>query len=107
LGGQLSTGSRHECLWGAWDQKDQFYIGGCSYSKDWGNRFSYSWSPGASLLTLSYITDPHSTDQFTATVQVNAAEGDYFDMLLDISGAGLAHAHQRPPAAGPSQRRTA
>ena len=83
-GGQLSTGSRNECLWGAWDQAEQYYIGGCSYNKDWSNHFSYAWEPASHTLTFSYQTDPLSADQFTTTVRVFASEGDYFDMQLSV-----------------------
>jgi Domain of unknown function (DUF6259) len=81
-GGQLSSGSRGECLWGAVDQADLFYIGGCSYNKDWNNKFTYSWSSATHTLTFSYHTDPISADHFNTTVQIIASENDYFDMQM-------------------------
>ena len=82
IGGQLSSGSRNECLWGAVDQADLFYIGGCSYNKDWNNHFSYAWASATNALTLFYNTDPLSADQFITTVRVIASENDYFDMQM-------------------------
>lgn len=84
IGGMLSTGSRNECLWGAWDSLSQYYIGGCSFHRDWGNHFSYSWSDSSHTLTLSYNTDPLASDEFHATVSVIASEGDYFDLQLAV-----------------------
>lgn len=83
-GGTLSTGSRHECLWGASDLQNQFYVGGCSFHRDWSNRFSYAWSGSNNTLTFSYTTDPLAVDEFTATVQVVATEADFFDMKLSV-----------------------
>jgi hypothetical protein len=83
-GGTLSTGSRNECLWGAWDSLSQYYIGGCSFNRDWSNHFSYSWSGSSNTLTLSYVTDPLAADEFIATVQVVASNSDYFDMQLAV-----------------------
>ncbi|MFZ2096979.1 MAG: hypothetical protein WAV05_10110, partial [Anaerolineales bacterium] len=84
VGGEISLGSRNECLWGASDMQDLFYIGGCSFNKDWSNHFSYSWSAGEHALTLSYITDPGSQDEFIASVRVTASNTDYFDMQLNV-----------------------
>jgi hypothetical protein len=83
-GGTLSTGSRYECLWGAVDMLNQFYMGGCSFHRDGSNHFGYSWSPSDHTLTLSYVTDPLSTDEFIATVEVIASDADYFDMQLEV-----------------------
>lgn len=81
-GGQVSSGSLNECLWGAWDQANLYYIGGCSYNKDWSNHFSYSWVSATHTLTLSFRPDSSSADQFNTTVQVIASESDFFDMQM-------------------------
>ena len=67
---------------GLWIRLTQYYMGGCSYNKDWSNRFSYSWMSTTHTLTLSFKPDSPSGDQFTTTVRVIASEGDYFDMQM-------------------------
>lgn len=84
VGGTLSTGSHNECLWGAVSIPLAYYIGGCSFHKDWSNHFTYAWSAGTRTLTFTYHTDPVSPDQFNATVQVTAWDADFFDMRLQV-----------------------
>jgi len=82
-GGRVSEGSRHECLWGAY-QEGGSYVGGCHYSSAGANRFSYAWSAATQTLSLQYTPDPAAPQQVTATVLVRASAGNYFDMRLEL-----------------------
>lgn len=82
-GGRVSEGSRHECLWGAY-QEGGSYVGGCHYSRTGANRFGYSWSAATHTLSLQYMPDPAASQQVTATVFVRASDDNTFDMRLEL-----------------------
>jgi hypothetical protein len=84
-GQHVTSGSRYECLWGAvFPDGTPDYVGGCSYSATWPNRFGYTWSASTRTLTLNYTPDPAASQQVTAQVLVTASESPWFDMHLQL-----------------------
>ncbi len=84
-GQHVSEGSRRGCLWGAvFPDATSTYVGGCSYSASWSNRFSYAWTAATNTLTLSYTPDPAAAQRVTAQVVVTASQGRWFDMRLQV-----------------------
>ncbi len=82
-GALVSLGSRYECLWGAVFSGDD-YVGGCDYSRQGSNRFSYSWSPATSTLILTYTPPSTSIQGVTAQVGLTVSENAWFDLQLEL-----------------------
>ncbi len=84
-GQQVTLGSRYECLWGAvFPAGTPDYVGGCNFDAAWANRFSYTWSPAAHTLTLTYTPDPAASQQVAAQVVVTASEEPWVDLRLEL-----------------------
>ncbi len=85
-GNNVTRGSRYGCLWGAvFPNGSPDYVGGCSYSRDWDNLFSYEWVPATNTLILFYSPDPSAVQRVTATIWIKPTEFSWFDMDLNLS----------------------
>ena len=81
----LTLGSKHGCLWGAiFNSPNTNYVGGCSFSPTWGNRFSYKWDGSNNILTLNYLGDNSSTQRVDAEISITVSNSNYFDLKLTI-----------------------
>lgn len=85
-GQKITAGSRRECLWGAvFSVNGQpEYVGGCSYNKDWYDRFTYAWSAAQNTLTFTYTPDPNASRKVSAVVKITASETTWADFSLHI-----------------------
>lgn len=84
-GQNLTSGSRDGCLWGAvFPGSVPDYVGGCSYSRSGGNRFSYTWDDSSATLTLIYTWQAGLAQWIDAVAQLTASTGPYFDLSLTI-----------------------
>jgi len=79
----IPVSSRSGCLWGA-SFRSGDYIGGCSYSAIWSNRFTYAWDATKNVLTLNYSRDVPVAPGVDATVTITAGAGASFDMSLAL-----------------------
>jgi hypothetical protein len=84
----VTLGSRWECLWGiSYPQGTPDYVGGCSYTAQGPNRFSYTWSAATRTLTLDYAPDPAADQQVAARVLLRLSEDAWFDLHLELHNA--------------------
>jgi hypothetical protein len=83
--GNVTLGSRWECLWGASFEGDSpDYVGGCHYSAAGPARFSYAWQPATHTLSLFFDPDPAAPRRVRAQVQVRASDQPWLDMRLSV-----------------------
>ena len=85
-GGNVTRGSRWECLWGAsFEGGSPDYVGGCHYSSTGPARFTYAWQPETHTLSLNFTPDPGATHRVQAQVLVRASAGRWLDMRMSAT----------------------
>ena len=85
-GGNVTLGSRWECLWGAsFEGGNPDYVGGCHYTASGPARFSYAWHPETLTLVLTFTPDPAKLHQAEARVEVRPSTEQWFDMQMAIT----------------------
>jgi uncharacterized protein (TIGR03437 family) len=84
----LTPGSTSGCLWTTYatvGTNANTSFSACKYSAGGGNRFTYSWQPASSTLTLNYTPGSGATGYVGATVTIALSTASYFDMIIGLT----------------------
>lgn len=89
-GGNVTLGSRYECLWGAVFVDEGAFVGGCGFDAAGADRFSYSWSAATQTLTLTYTPQPGGSQRVAAQVTLKPSAGRHLDLRVRLdNGRGF------------------
>lgn len=81
-GGNVTLGSRFECLWGAVFVDEGAFVGGCGFDAAAPDGFGYAWSAATQTLTLTYTPQPVGSQRVAAQVTLKPSTGRHLDLRI-------------------------